>query len=257
MYPIFFSTPWFNVYAYGTMMAIGYTFGTILILREVSREGIDAESIFDMLLLQMVVGVAGARILYLLEYSDPTTGSVPGFFDFERGGLTFYGAVISSILFDLVFLKFKRIPFWRVMDVVGPVGIPIGVIFGRIGCFLNGCCYGVACSYPWGVVFPRVSEHPLHPVQLYEVFAGLLLFFGLRSLRHRRRSYGQLFVGSLMGYAAIRFLLEFWRGDNPPFLAGMTLAQVIGLVLIAGGIVTLRIFDRLPELRVPVGVARS
>ncbi|MFZ2960939.1 MAG: prolipoprotein diacylglyceryl transferase [Candidatus Ozemobacteraceae bacterium] len=254
MYPIFFATPWFNVYAYGTMMAIGYMVGTLIILREVRRDGIEPEPIFDMLLMQMVVGVFGARLLYLLEYGGPSAGTIPGFFDFQQGGLTFYGAVISSFFFDLIFLKFKRIPFWKVMDSVG-MGLAVGMIFARTGCFLNGCCHGIFCPWPWGVIFPRVSDQPLHPTQLYEASAGFLLYVMLRMAKPRQRSYGQLFVGFLMGYAAFRFIIEFWRGDNPIFLFHMTMSQIISLLSLAVCGMAFRFFENHPELRVPPEVS--
>ena len=253
MYPILLTTPWFNVYSYGLMMAVGYAIGTWVILREVDRDGLPSEPVFDMLLLQMVVGVLGARLLYLLEYSSQLA-TVPSFFDFEKGGLTFYGAVISSFVFDLLFLKFKGLPFWRVMDSVG-IGLAVGMIFARTGCFLNGCCFGVACGYPWGVVFSKVSPTPVHPTQLYEAFGGFLLFVLMKSLQHRRRSYGHLFLGFIAGYAIFRFLLEFWRGDNPVFLLGMSLSQVLGLVLLQGVALVWTQISRSPELRVLPGTS--
>ena len=257
MHPILWSTPWFNVYSYGLMMAVGYAIGTWIILREVERDGLPAEPVFDMLLLQMVVGIIGARLLYLLEYSSQLP-TVPAFFDFEKGGLTFYGAVISSFVFDLVFLKIKGLPFWRVMDCVG-IGLAVGMIFARTGCFLNGCCYGLPCAYPWGFVFPKVSATALHPTQLYEALGGFLLFLLLKTAQPRRRSYGHLFLGFIAGYAVFRFSLEFWRADNPVFLLGMSLSQVLGLAILPGVALVWWRIEQTPELRVfpETRIARS
>ena len=99
MHPILLSTPWFNVYSYGLLLAIGYTAGTIWIVHEASRDRLPTESVFDMLLFQLVVGVFGSRVLYILEYA-PQLFTPTGIIAVESGGLTYYGAVISSLVFD-------------------------------------------------------------------------------------------------------------------------------------------------------------
>lgn len=241
MHPILLSTPWFNVYSYGLFLAIGYTIATLWIIREAVYNGMPGEAIFDMLLLQLVVGVLGARWLYVSEYGIGT-GPGAGFFAFERGGLTFYGAVISSFAFDILYLKWLRLPFWRVMDAVG-FGLPLGIAIARVGCFLNGCCHGQESSLPWGVIFPRVGYTAVHPTQLYETIACIGLFITLQLLRSRRQAYGEVILAALGGYGVLRFIIEFWRGDNPIFAFHLTLSQFIGVVIAlgaAGGIALLR-----------------
>jgi phosphatidylglycerol---prolipoprotein diacylglyceryl transferase len=252
MFPILVSTPWFNVYSYGLFIAIGYTVGTLWIVWEARREGLSGEALFDMLLIQMVVGIAGSRLLYLLEYSDePLT--LQRFLAFEQGGLTFYGAVIASFLWDWFFLRWKGIPFWRAMDCVG-MGLPLGIFFSRLGCFLNGCCHGVACEWPWGVVFRRVSPTAMHPTQLYESMAGLAIFFALQWFRSRRRNYGEAFLGCMAGYGGLRFLIEFFRGDNPILALGLTLSQWLGLGAVAVAAAVWHFIRRTPSLRImPTG----
>lgn len=249
MYPILWQTPWFNLYSYGLFIAIGYSVGTFWILREAGREGIDRETIFDMLLLQLVVGVSGSRLLYLAEY-QPEHLSLKGFFAFEQGGLTFYGSVLSSIVFDFLFIKFQRLSFWQVMDCVG-MGLPLGIFFARIGCFLNGCCHGGVCAWPWGVTFPKVGPNPVHPTQLYESLAGLAIFLILQRYRGRRRTYGHSFLACMGLYGFLRFLIEFWRADNPVFLLGMSLSQVVGLAMVAASALLWYILARHTDLRLP------
>jgi len=254
MKPILLVTPWFNVYSYGLFLAIGYTIATFWIIREAVRNGMPGETIFDMLLLQLVVGVFGARLLYVSEYGVGT-GPGAGFFAFERGGLTFYGAVISSFTFDILYLKWLRLPFWRVMDAVG-FGLPLGISIARLGCFFNGCCHGIETNQSWGVVFPRVGYTPVHPTQIYESIACLGLFVTLQLLRRRRRAYGEVILAALGGYGILRFFIEFWRGDNPIFAFHMTLSQVLGIVialLAAAGIALLR--RRTDMLIIPSGAA--
>ncbi|HEY9070524.1 MAG TPA: prolipoprotein diacylglyceryl transferase [Candidatus Ozemobacteraceae bacterium] len=226
MYPVLFATRWFNVYSYGLLLAIGYTIATLWIIREAVKNGLPGETIFDMLLIQLVVGVLGARLLYVSEYGIGT-GPGAGFFAFERGGLTFYGAVISSFAFDILYLKWHRLPFWRVMDTVG-FGLPLGIAIARLGCFLNGCCYGIETDQTWGFVFLRAGYTAVHPTQLYESIACMALFLIIQRYRRERQAYGEIILLSLGGYGALRFVVEFWRGDNPVFAFGFTLSQVIG-----------------------------
>ncbi len=248
MYPILLSTQWFNVYSYGLFLSIGYTIATLWIIREAVRNGLPGEAVFDMLLMQLVVGILGARWLYVSEYGAGT-GPGAGFFAFERGGLTFYGAVISSFLFDIVYLKYRRLPFWRVMDAVG-FGLPLGTAIARIGCFLNGCCHGIECSQPWGIVFPRVGYTPVHPTQLYEAIACLGLFIALQMLRKRRQAYGEVILTALGGYGALRFVIEFWRGDNPLFAYGFTLSQLLGAVIAVAAVAGVFLLRQYPRLKI-------
>ncbi len=230
MYPIFFSTPWFNVYAYGTMMAIGYTLGTLWIMREARQRGLDAEAVFDMLLLQMIVGVIGARVLFVIEFREFLKPDF-SFWNLEGGGLSFYGAVISSFVFDWLYLKYRGLKFWSVMDCVG-MGLPLGAVFARLGCFLNGCCHGAVCDLPWAMAFPGTHGARVHPSQLYESFACLIIFVGLQKWKKNQRWYGQMFLLYLSSYAVFRFCAEFLRNDNPPQLWILTMAHLTSLALV-------------------------
>lgn len=248
MHPVLLSTPWFNVYSYGLLVALSYTAGTAWVLFLARRERLPVEAVFDMLLLQLVAGILGSRLLYFAEIGLFSPGGA-SFWDFEKGGLTFYGAVLSGIFFDLLFLRFKQNPFWRVMDCVGN-GILLGIGLGRLGCFLNGCCYGVACHLPWGMVFPRVSAEPLHPTQLYESFGSLLLFVFHQKYWQRRTHHGHGCILSVSLYAAFRFIIEFWRGDNPIHALGMTLSQWVSLGLLAAGFLAWHVIKASPDMQI-------
>ena len=184
-----------------------------------------------MLLLQMMVGVMGARLLFIIEYREFLK---PGFsfWNFEGGGLSFYGAVISSFLFDWLYLKYRGLPFWSVMDCVG-LGLPLGAVFARLGCFLNGCCHGVACDWPWAMTFPGSGGQRVHPSQLYEALACLLIFLGLHVWKKRQRWWGQAFLAYIAGYGVYRFLAEFLRGDEPSQFLGLSMAHLASLGLLA------------------------
>lgn len=248
MYPVFWATPWFNIYSYGLLIALGYSLGTYIIIREARQDGLPAEAIFDMLLLQLIVGICGSRLLFLLEYA-PEKLNFRDFFAFEQGGLTFYGSLISSFVFDLLYLKIRRIPFWQVMDCIG-FGMPAGIGVARLGCFLNGCCYGTECNLPWGVIFPVSGNLPVHPTQLYESFCAFAVFFIVNALRKIRRNYGEIFLVSASLYSFFRFFIEFFRAENPVVFMGMRLSQLIGIAIIIAAYIAWRCIDDYKKLRI-------
>lgn len=242
MHPILLATPWFNVYTYGLLIAAGYTLGTMWILKEAQKDGLNVEAIFDMMIMTLVVGICGSRLLFILEYT-PDKLTFSDFFSFEQGGLTFYGAVISGTLFDLLFLRYKRIPFWRAMDTVG-FGLPLGIAVARLGCFFNGCCYGIACSYPWGCQFPAAGAGTFHPTQIYESISAVIIFAILQLTRRWRRNYGEVFLGCMALYGFFRFFIEFYRAENPVVLAGLKLSQILGLLAILAAVTIRKVIDR-------------
>lgn len=171
-------------------------------------------------------------------------------FKFWYGGLVWYGGLLLGIPVGIWFLRRHRIPVPIVADMAG-YAIPLGLSFGRIGCFLAGCCFGKVCPISHGgVVFPRGSavyeyhlqRHlidraathslPVIPTQLYESFGCLLIFlFVFFYLRPRRKFSGQSFYFMLMAYASLRFVLEFFRDDPRGGLFGLSTSQLIGIPL--------------------------
>ncbi len=248
MYPILLSTPWFNVYSYGLLIAAGYSLGTFIIIREAGRSGLNREAIFDMLIIQLIVGIMGSRLLFIIEYT-PEKLTFSDFFAFEQGGLTFYGSVISSFIFDLLYLKARRIPFWQAMDCVG-FGIPAGIALARLGCFFNGCCYGIACSYPWGLHFEHAGPGLQHPTQLYESFAAVAILVLMQYLRKFRRNHGEIFLACMALYGFFRFFIEFLRAENPEIVFGLKLSQLIGIGVIVASAAAWKIIDRSREYRI-------
>lgn len=249
MMPILLHTPWFNVYSYGLLGALGYGLATAWILRAARRDGLDADAVFDMLIVMMVVGVLGARVAFLIEMA-PVVEKLPPFWAIESGGLTFYGAWICSTVWCFIFLTWKKMPFWRTMDAVG-MGWPLGMAFARCGCLFAGCCYGTPTTLPWGLVFPQAGPMPRHPTQLYEVVCFLAVFALMQWYGPRRRAWGQPFVLSIGTYAVVRWFLEFWREENAVWAAGMTFSQMlsIALALLAGAIFVQQ--GRNPHTQVP------
>ena len=230
MYPILLSTPWFNIYSYGFMVAVGYTTAMIIAVYQAKKNGLDSGAIFDMMLLQMVVGIIGSRLLFVLEYAPAYLFS-NNLFAFEQGGMTFYGSVITGFISDLIFLKIKQIPFWKAMDCVG-LSLGPGIAVSRIGCFLNGCCYGTSCSPKIGFHFKTAGPGFFHATQIYESLLCILAFIIIIKAMKYMTHHGQIFLGFISLYSIFRFFIEFIRAENPVFLFGMTLSQFLSLIFI-------------------------
>jgi phosphatidylglycerol---prolipoprotein diacylglyceryl transferase len=169
---------------------------------------------------------------------------------FWQGGLAYYGGFVAASLTAWYVLKRDRFPFWKAADMAGMV-LPIGLGFGRMGCLLGGCCFGRVSHVPWALVFPPHSASsqgqfergllsspalpslPVHPAQIYESLGSLLLSLGLVLWVHGRKRYdGQVFLAFVVGYAILRFLLEFWRDDDRGGFWGLSTSQLIGLALL-------------------------
>ena len=136
----------------------------------------------------------------------------------QHGGLVYYGGLIGSTIAGLTYLALKKAPVWKIADILAP-SIALGCVFGRIGCLLNGCCYGYACDLPWAIHFPAGHEtggKAVHPTELYDALLNLVLYLGLAWLfRHRRKFDGQILAIYFMVYAIFRSIAEHFRGDYP------------------------------------------
>jgi phosphatidylglycerol:prolipoprotein diacylglycerol transferase len=174
---------------------------------------------------------------------------------FWYGGLTFYGGLGLACVVGFWYIMRRRYPLWEITD-LGGYAIPLGLVFGRIGCFLAGCCFGRTCAAPPGIAFPKGSPAwklhfddgliaktatqslPVHPTQLYEAAACLLIFAWIYFwLRPRKKFSGQLFFVFCMAYAVARFAVEFLRADARGEVFGLSSSQAAGIPLFIFGAV--------------------
>lgn len=243
VHPIAFKLGPLTVHWFGVMIAVAFLAGMWTAVRRAPRAGVAGEQIADLVVPWLLLGsVLGARVLYVATYWKESFAGQPWWeiFMIQRGGLVFYGGLIGASLTTIFFARIKKLPLWKLADIFAP-SIALGSLFGRIGCFLNGCCYGRACELPWAVRFP--ADHPtlgdpVHPTQIYDALLNLLLFLGLAWLfRHRRKFDGQIFAIFLMGYAITRSIAEAFRGDyNDAHLhGGFTPAHLVGVAIFATG----------------------
>lgn len=238
MHPVLFTIGPLQVYAFGCMVALGLAVSLWVMGRRARRDGFPPpDSLLDLVFAAVAAGFLGGRIFYVFQFSDWYFRHPLKIFAVWEGGLIFYGGFLGAMLGLAAVLRAKKIPILAGLDFLSPF-VALTHAFGRIGCFLNGCCYGKKCDLPWAVSFPGLPA-PVHPTQLYEFFYDVLLFLFLSALV-RRGFPGRVFAFYLMGYSAGRFVIETWRA-NPAFWAGLTLNQGISILLFAAGFFLYRV----------------
>lgn len=210
-----------RVNAYGFMLMLGFVAGTFTALRLAVRRGIPGERIVDLGLVILVGALIGARAMYVLITTD-ATGAHPPFLDpttFTQGlsGLSFHGGLLGGTITGGAYIFLTKISFLRTADIAAP-SIAIGYAITRIGCFLNGCCYGNACSLPWAIAMVNLHDQvPRHPTQLYASAMGFLMF-GILLFLARKESMGRagrLFLVFLVLEGIERFVMELFREPDP------------------------------------------
>lgn len=217
MHPILFSRGSFTVYSYGFCVALAMIL-SIFLVRCLARRGpYSVQAATDLVFFIFIGGILGARLFYVAQHWTDYQDRLLTVFFLQEGGLVWYGGFLGAVLAVILAVRSRGESALVWADHFSPV-IALGHAVGRIGCFLNGCCYGKADR----------------PVQLYESFSLVILSVFLFACFFRKRRMGVTFGSYLLGYGFIRFCLEFLRGDQQP-LAGLTIPQWISLGCIAAG----------------------
>lgn len=253
MHPDLFSIGFLHVKTYGCCMALGFFVAWQVLVYLCKRVGRPFESIGNLLIALMVSGVLGSRIAYVIEHWHAEFASRPmDVIRVDQGGLMFYGGLILATVVFACWCMFKRENPLAVGDLLC-VAIPVGHAFGRIGCFFYGCCYGKQSTSALAVSFPRGSPAwyeqlnlgqissmakeslPVLPTQLFEAAANALLFAVLFAFYRRFR--GGTIALYLIGYAVIRFVMEYVRGDPRAAVGPFSISQTISIALLVAGVV--------------------
>jgi phosphatidylglycerol:prolipoprotein diacylglycerol transferase len=261
MHPIFFELGGLSIRWYGVMAAIGFLLASFVVNAWRRHAGMTQDQAMSLMLVGIVAGIVGARLFYVIQFFPQFRGNWLAVFRVDQGGLVFYGGFFLALASLIVYARRQKLDIWRVLDVIAPA-LAIGHAAGRIGCFLNGCCYGKPTEAVFGVHYPagsevvrRYGELAVHPVQLYEVAANLAIFALMLFLLKRGRR-GVPTGAYVLLYGIVRFGDEFFRGDHRQFVSGLTPAQVIGLFMVPLGIALLVYFQR-QKSTAPAAAAES
>jgi len=231
-----------GIKSYGAMLMLGFLTGTYAAVRLGRRRGVPSERLVDLGLVILVGAILGARLAFVLMNPDTHFFELKDVLSKGLGGLSFHGGLIGGFLAGSVYALFTRLDYWRVADCVAPA-IAVGYAITRIGCFLNGCCYGKETILPWGMRFPDSPDtfpryHIVHPTQLYASIMGFLMF-GIILLLARGKSLGRagrLFMVLLVLEGVERFVMEIYRQPDPNFHGLLTPAQWVSIAVFIVGI---------------------
>ncbi len=263
------------IYSYGFMLMIAFLVAITIARWRARKEGIDPNKITDLGIYLVCAGILGARLFFIVQFFEDYKNNLLSIFKIYEGGLVYYGGLFAGIVTLFVYVKGHQLPFFKIIDMLMP-SAAVGLGFGRIGCFLNGCCFGKLASHvPWAVQFPRTLDKmgtvdgspaflhqyelgfvhlsdahtlPIHPTQLYSFLSDIALFFILSAFFKYRKRDGEVLLLFGIIYPVIRFCMEALRDDNPLFFNLFTVAQIISIGMF---IVSLSLFtlSRLKPVR--------
>jgi phosphatidylglycerol---prolipoprotein diacylglyceryl transferase len=236
MLPVLFKVGSFPVHTWGFLLMLGFVLATWRAAKNAPRYGFTSEDVWDVSLIGLFGGIVGARLAYIAQ-NIPHFSQHPGeIFAIWTGGMTSFGGFILGIAAGLTACRFKGMNPGDMADLAA-VSLPIGYGLGRVGCFLNGCCYGAACDLPWAVRFhlaDGTTTPPSHPAQLYSAIAAVIMFAVLLPLEKNRQFRGQIMLAFLFLYGVYRFLAEIVREGATAQLSGilhLTTGQLASLAM--------------------------
>jgi phosphatidylglycerol:prolipoprotein diacylglycerol transferase len=240
MYPVLFRVGEFSVHAYGVLLALAFAVGILGLARAARRAGLPEEKLFDMSLYITVAAIIGSRLLYVLIKWPYFVADPLSVFAVRSGGLSFHGGLAAGVLTGLWYTHRHKLPQGKIADLVAPfVAFGYGIV--RIGCLLNGCCFGRRAAVPWALPAAYLDPTLRHPTQLYASAAAFLIFLLLLYRRQRVRFHGQLFLEFIVYYSIYRFLVEFFR-ETDVFVGALTLGQASSLLVAVACAVAIRIW---------------
>ena len=254
MFPKLFDLGPINIYTYGVLLATAYLTGLWYATVRAGARDLDRDRIMDLGIYIIISALVGAKLLLIVVEFDHFRQNPSEIWTILRSGGVFYGGLIVSVVVAFWFIRRHGLPIWTTCDAFAP-GIVLGQAVGRVGCLMAGCCYGKPTELAWGITFtnPLAAANvgtplgvSLHPTQLYESAAALLILGGLLLAERRCRPFaGRTFWTYLLLYPAARFIIEFYRGDpRGTVLDLVSTSQFVSLLLIPTSIVMLIVLGR-------------
>ena len=255
MYRILFTIGSFSIYSYGAMIALAFIVGILFSMKEAKKSGEDPERILDLSLYVILGALIGSRLGYVLTNLDYYMKNPVKILYFRQGGLSFLGGFLVAYFLCWLYVKRTKISFWKYADIATP-SIALGIGIARIGCFLNGCCFGVV-SENYGIKFPSLYMPPVYlqqlkdgliasgssctlpviPTQLYSSLYGFLIFFILLWMKKYKKYDGFLMLSFFILYSISRFTIEFFRFNENNYkvfnLLTITQTIVISVTLVS------------------------
>jgi phosphatidylglycerol:prolipoprotein diacylglycerol transferase len=243
--------------SYGLMIALGVIAGYLVSRKYALKLGINEDNFLDLLMWLLLFCIIGAKLLYVL--TNDTLFYLHNPIEILKSGgsgLSFFGIIIAGILVALVFANKKKINFWGLLDVLS-IGVFIGYAFGRIGCFLNGCCCGVPTDFWLGFRF-FANDFMRLPTQLFTSFLALIGFFIVIKVEKTKRFYGKTAGSFLLIYSVITFIVEFWRDiPNRALASILSWNQISAIIIIPTTLIIMVWLSRTQTLVQSEGTIKS
>ena len=238
MYPDLLTLGPVTLHTYGLFVGVGFFVGLLITIRLAKAEDISSQQVMDMGFVIIVSAIIGSRAMYVLMNAPYYTRAPLDMLKIWEGGLVFSGGIIGVVLTMLWYIKRHGLSLGKIADLWAPA-MAFGQCFGRIGCFMAGCCYGKPTDVAWGVTFthPRCLaplHESLHPVQLYSSISNLIIFLVVLVLYKKRTYEGQVFLWLLIMHSTARLAMERFRGDDRGLFLGsnMTLTQFVSILIL-------------------------
>ncbi|MEI6831616.1 MAG: prolipoprotein diacylglyceryl transferase [Candidatus Omnitrophota bacterium] len=213
----------FTIYSYGVMLVLAFFTATSLCSAQARREKMDPDLIFNLLFIIFISGIIGCRVFYVLLNFSYYLRNPLEIIMLQHGGMAWFGGLIFGSISGFLFIKRNKLDFLKIADLVVPF-VALGQSIGRIGCLLNGCCFGRESQ--WGV-YSEVFGKVLIPTQLYSSLLLLLIFCLLRLMQNNKHLPGLILYSYLFFYSLKRLFIEFLRNDSPRIIFGLTLFQLL------------------------------
>jgi phosphatidylglycerol:prolipoprotein diacylglycerol transferase len=248
MHPILFSIGDWPVYSYGVLLALAYLAGLQMAVVRARRQGIDATKIMDFGIYLIIAALVGAKLMLVVVDFDYFRSRPAELLSLVRAGGVFYGGLLTALGVGLWLVRRYKLRAWTTADLIAP-GVALGHVVGRLGCLAAGCCYGRPTDVPWAITFtnPLAAANvgtplgvPLHPTQLYDAGAELVILIGLLVTERMGRTFaGRTFWLYMLLYAISRFVIEIYRGDERGMMLGLPTSQFVSLLLVPVALVML------------------
>ena len=227
MYPTILKIGFLTIHSWGVMLStaiISGTYFTYYISKK--KNPLYTPYIFDGIIYVIIASIIGCSLFYIIEHIDYYSKHPLDIIMLQNGGLNIYGGLITSIITIYIYSKIKKINIPEILDIC-TAPFFLGMAIGRIGCFLNGCCYGIQTKLPFGIKFPD-TLYPAHPTQIYDLIMNLIFMAYIIISYDTKRYHGHVLLRGVLMMSTFRFLIEIIR-SNPRYFLGLSQAQYISI----------------------------